>query len=225
MAVVTLQDIINDYYDFQGDDPPATPLAQDLRLINRTLEEMSRRQNFGFSRATVDTTMTSKIGSLLTDFSNIYDVRVIKSGTRDDVIFRRIDEASKDSFSSGTPSYWITGDPKGGYKLNINTTDATVSTTYYRRSSILAALSDETFYPYSEPIALGAYLRKRKIDNPDADVTQEKLEYEQSITMLISYDQRVNGRKGRYIGLHEASNMRTGNTSFAGAAGTVGNNN
>ena len=77
MAVVTLQDIINDYYDFQGDDPPATPLEQDLRLINRTLEEMSRRQNFGFSRATVDTTMTSKIGSLLTDFSNIYDVRVV----------------------------------------------------------------------------------------------------------------------------------------------------
>lgn len=208
MAVL-LQDIINDYYDLQGDDPPSLPTAQDLRLINRTLDDITRRYQFGFARTSTDLSLVSLQASLPSNFAYPYDLRYVYSGTEDDKIFRYVDEESNDSTAEAI--YWITGDTQTHYAINTNiSTYNPLKITYYRKPSYMSNLSDTTFFPSSEVIALGAYLRKRKLENPDIDVTQEKQEYELAIRQLISYDQRVNGRKGRYKGVHEAFGFRTG---------------
>lgn len=200
---VTLEEIIFDYYDLLGEDEPSVPTTQDLRVVNRTMEEIVRRHKFGFTRATQSLSLVSLQASLASVFNHIYDVRYRYSGDQDDVIFKMVDEASKDDFTD--PIFWITGDTQQGWKLNTNmVTYNPLSVTYYRRPGWIGSMSDVTFFPYTEPIALGAYLRRRKIDNPDVDINQEKGEYEQSLASLISYDQRLNGRQGRYKGLHEA---------------------
>lgn len=200
---VTTEEIINDYYDFQGDDPPSAPTDVDLRLANKTIEEILRRFKWGFARTTVTLSLVSKMASLASNFSQPYDLRYVQSGQGDDIKYGKIDSESEDDFSDA--KYWITGDNETGYKLNSSIdTNNPLTFIYYRRHLPLSAMSDTTFIPFSEPVALGMYYRTRKIDNPDSDVSQELGDYERSVRQMRSWDQRLNGRKGRYQGAHEA---------------------
>lgn len=205
----TLEDIIEVYYDLQGDDPPATPEDQDIRLANATCRELTRRRNFSFAKAEQTATIVSLQASLVSNFRDIYDVRYKNSGCGDDIVFDKTDSASLDSCSS--PSYCVTGDEESGWKIAVNTSDySPLNITFYRRHSPLASMSDTTFFPDPEPIALGMWYRKYKLDNQGADATQEKNAFEEAFASMVIYDQRLNGRRGRHIGIHEAKGYRTG---------------
>lgn len=202
---VTLIDILSDYYDFLGDDVPSAGTDQDLRLINNTMLQMCRRYKFGFARVEESITFASGVATLPSLFDKEYDLRY-----SDDVIFTKVDETQRGD--GNLPyRYWITGDPQNYYKLNkADTTYDTLTVRYYKKPAQLAQNTDETFFPTSEPIALGAYWRKRRVDNPDIDTSQEQGAYEAAFSELVSADQKLNNRKSRYIGIREAEGQTLG---------------
>ena len=208
---ITLQDIGKDYYDLQGDDPPATLEDRDIRFINRTIEEITSRHKFGFAKVTQTISLTSQVATLTSIFGQIYDVRKLNtSGQQDDTKFGIIEEAQKDDYTSADPTIYITGSYDTCFNLRTNTTDTELQITFYRRPVPLAVNADTTFIPFSRPIAVGAYAKLRAADNPDIDTTNENFAYEQAFRDLVSYDQKSFNRPIRYRGIQELGGYRTG---------------
>lgn len=206
---------INELLASLNGEDSAVNNASRTRFINAAGADIYARKDFLWKRSSTTIALAADgTASLPADMNldSFLDIREVLTGQKNDNIYQKIDITEKDAYTIGDFRFWITGND-GALTFNSTETDLPTLTVNYDKLWVdLVNVSDTCLIPRAMPIAAGAFVRLKRYDDPESDISQEKNDYEIEIIKLITEDDRKRGLR-RFQGQTEKSGYYIGNVS------------
>lgn len=169
-------------------------VAKRDRFFNQVGKDVHHRKEWEWARDLATVPISNGVATLpsSTRQDGLLDIRIVNSGKADDV-FAEIDYRNFDAYHATDKAYYLLGNAElGNYRAQLTFTNASIATVRYQtKFPNLSGPSDTYQIPNGSMIlAKGALVYYRQQEDPQADVSQERNDFETAVGELMRLENR-----------------------------------